>query len=39
MTRRLIRLAVVTTGTGGLVGLLQAVAEARITVNHSEPLR
>ena len=39
MKRRLLRLAVVAVGTGGLIGLVQAAAEARIASNHSEPLR
>ena len=39
MKRRLIRLAVVAAGAGGLIGLLQSAAEARILLNHAEPLR
>jgi hypothetical protein len=39
MRRRLFRLAVIVAGTGGLVGLVQAAAEAKVVGNHCEPLR
>jgi hypothetical protein len=39
MKRRLLRWAVIVAGTGGLVGLVQAAAQAGILPNHCEPVR
>lgn len=39
MKRRIMRLSVVLATATGLVGFISAAAQARITANHSEPLR
>jgi hypothetical protein len=39
MKRRIMRLFVVMATATGLVGLISTAAHARITANHSEPLR
>jgi NAD dependent epimerase/dehydratase family enzyme len=39
MKRRIIRLAVVLASAGGLLGILEQAAQARIFGNHCEPLR
>jgi NAD dependent epimerase/dehydratase family enzyme len=37
--RRIIRVSVVLVGAGGLLGLLESVAQARIGANHCRPRR
>ena len=39
MKRRIMRLSVVMATATGLVGLISTAAHARITANHSEPVR
>jgi hypothetical protein len=39
MKRQVMRLFVVLAAATGLVGLISTAAQARITANHSEPLR
>ena len=39
MKRRIMRLLVVMATATGLVGLISTAAYARITANHSEPMR
>jgi hypothetical protein len=39
MKRRILRLALVFGSAAGLLGLLETAAQARVTANHSEPLR
>jgi hypothetical protein len=39
MKKRILRIAVLTAGATGVLGLLAGVAEARIAVNHCEPVR
>ena len=39
MKQRLIRMAVVVAGAGGLVGLLETAAHAALVGNHTEPVR
>jgi hypothetical protein len=39
MKRRLLRWTVIVAGTGGLVGLVQAAAQAVVMPNHCEPVR
>lgn len=38
MKRRMIRIAVLLASAGGLLGLLETAAQARVAGNHCEPL-